>query len=129
MPEPRASLSAGMEGKKIYAIGGISTFANPHLTGLKTVYEYNPSSDITGVKNSSHGYNNPKQFRLHQNYPNPFNPATTIQYSLLSQDFVTLKVYNCLGQELQTLVSEIVDAGRPRSATISCLPHFGFAAT
>ena len=53
----------------------------------------------------------PKEFGLRQNYPNPFNPQTTIEYDLLQTEFVTLKVFNILGQHIATLVSKRQQAG------------------
>lgn len=52
-----------------------------------------------------------EEFFLHQNYPNPFNPKTRIQYSISSRQFVTLKVYDVLGNEVKLIVSENKDAG------------------
>jgi len=53
----------------------------------------------------------PLKFELHQNYPNPFNPTTNIKYQIAKSGFVTLKIYDILGKEIQTLVSEKQDAG------------------
>lgn len=55
--------------------------------------------------------NLPGGFKLEQNYPNPFNSATTIEFNLPRTDFVTLKVYDLLGQEVTTLVAEKLAAG------------------
>ncbi|MBW7888160.1 MAG: T9SS type A sorting domain-containing protein [Bacteroidetes bacterium] len=53
----------------------------------------------------------PAAFRMEQNFPNPFNPATRISYQLPGDGFVSLKVYNILGEEVSTLVNEIQPAG------------------
>jgi len=50
-------------------------------------------------------------FRLDQNYPNPFNPETEITYELPVSEFVTLKVFDILGREAETLVNEKETAG------------------
>ena len=45
------------------------------------------------------------EFILEQNYPNPFNPSTTISFTLQANQFVTLKVFNLIGEEVATLVN------------------------
>jgi hypothetical protein len=53
----------------------------------------------------------PNYFALEQNYPNPFNPITTITYQIPDAGFVTLKVYDVLGNEIATLVNEEKSVG------------------
>ncbi len=53
-----------------------------------------------------------EQQMLFQNYPNPFNPATTIEFALAKTEFVTLKIYNILGEQVAILVSEKLPAGK-----------------
>ena len=47
----------------------------------------------------------PKQYALHSNYPNPFNPSTTNRYDLPQDGVVTIKVFDAVGREMQTLVN------------------------
>lgn len=58
---------------------------------------------ITGIDNMS---SPPSEFVLYQNYPNSFNPSTKIKYSIPELSFVTLKIYDVLGNEITTLVNE-----------------------
>ncbi|MGA9364554.1 MAG: CocE/NonD family hydrolase [Bacteroidota bacterium] len=53
----------------------------------------------------------PEGFALQQNYPNPFNPNTEIGFRIADGGLVTLKVYDLLGREVATLVSQELPAG------------------
>ncbi len=64
------------------------------------------SLDTDGVN-----YRQPSTFFVYQNYPNPFNSATTIKFQMPSPDFVTLKVFDVMGREISTPVSETLPAG------------------
>jgi len=53
----------------------------------------------------------PNEYTLNQNYPNPFNPSTTITFSIPNEGFVSLKIFNALGEEVTDLVNETRPAG------------------
>jgi len=53
----------------------------------------------------------PTTFDLYQNYPNPFNPVTTIKFVLPEVSNVKIRIYNILGQEIETLINENLNAG------------------
>ena len=61
----------------------------------------------------------PKVFELSQNYPNPFNPATTIEFTLPNDGRATLKVYNMLGQEVETVFNDVAKAGEYHQAVFN----------
>jgi len=51
------------------------------------------------------------EFSLSQNYPNPFNPSTTISWQSPVSSWQTIKLFNSLGQEVETIVDDYLDAG------------------
>jgi len=68
-------------------------------------YEFN---NLTSVKNEYA----PESFKLFQNYPNPFNPTTRIEFQIINPGFVSLKVFNVLGNVVASLVNEYRPAGK-----------------
>jgi hypothetical protein len=72
-----------------------------HASELRLEYSSQPLAELA-----------PKDFALVNNFPNPFNPTTVISFQLPVSSFVTVKVYNVLGEEVVTLVNETTQAGR-----------------
>jgi tricorn protease-like protein len=68
--------------------------------------------DTDGTVAVNEESNIPGHFVLEQNYPNPFNPTTSIEYSVVSNEYVSLKVYDLLGNEIADLVNEKKEAGK-----------------
>ena len=56
----------------------------------------------------------PDGYLLKQNYPNPFNPSTSIEFSIPQKAFISLKVYNILGEEVENLVNDELSPGNYR---------------
>ena len=95
--------------KKDSNLVNYSRYYNYYSSGFREEYQLNKFSivDIDGSY-----YNDlPKVFMLLQNYPNPFNPFTRIKYSIPQTSFVSLKIYDILGNEVFILVNAEKAAG------------------
>jgi hypothetical protein len=80
--------------------------------------ETNPSNEVEArvpgdpPQKKGHSFNlQPSEFSLNQNYPNPFNPVTVITYSIPENSFISLKVYDVLGNEIIELINEAKESG------------------
>ncbi len=88
----------------------VYTFTDRDLTAGTYTYRLT-QVDFNGTVSSAGSVtvevgNLPEQFSLAQNYPNPFNPDTRIKYSLPVSSQVMIKVYDVLGNEIETLVNK-----------------------
>jgi hypothetical protein len=83
----------------IFSSGGIETDFNLVTGPLTSVIDRNLEANI------------PNDITLYYNYPNPFNPSTAIRFSIPEETFVTLKVFNTLGEEITTLINENIISG------------------
>lgn len=99
-PLPRG-IAFSPTGDTVY-VGHFDVAANPAVR--RFIYQFVNSVDrVEGVV--------PEGFELAQNFPNPFNPSTEIRFSVGKDGFVSLRVYDVLGREVQTLVNEDLVAG------------------
>ena len=72
----------------------------PDYPGLAIISDTNSETEL------------PNEYNLGQNYPNPFNPSTKIDFVIPQKDFVTIKVYDLLGNEIAILLNEEREKGK-----------------
>ncbi|HZY10314.1 MAG TPA: choice-of-anchor D domain-containing protein, partial [Bacteroidota bacterium] len=89
--------------------GFLTISSNDPNENLLSIRLTNAPKILVGVESEERQI--PESYHLFQNYPNPFNPRTRIQYAVVSNQLVSLKVYDILGRELKTLVNEIKQPG------------------
>ena len=90
------------------------TSLNPELLNVVCSYpsQDSPATVNTTVASADEGSLLPSEYALFQNYPNPFNPSTQIAFDVPTSEFVMLRVYNLLGQDVQTLINKSMTPGR-----------------
>ncbi|MGE5457999.1 MAG: T9SS type A sorting domain-containing protein, partial [Methanococcaceae archaeon] len=80
---------------------------NMYLATDESVWRNNPDYPVNVKEEIKHEFN----YSLEQNYPNPFNPSTSIKYFIKQREFVTLDIYDVLGNKITSLLNEEKDAG------------------
>ncbi len=93
-----------------YRDGRLAKIANTENEEYKFLADYKTGNEVS-VTSIGDKENIPLSFELKQNYPNPFNPSTIIKYQIPQNGFVTLKVYDILGNEVATLINKQQQAG------------------
>jgi hypothetical protein len=83
-------------------------FASPLSTTQMNLLDYRFTSGLQTFETI------PGTYSLGQNYPNPFNPVTHIEFQIPESEFVSIKIFNLIGKEVATLVSEEMNPGNYR---------------
>ena len=93
--------------------GAVSMSVRLHPLGRfsGTVYMDQLQIKKNGVTDITNEPGTPTNFSLSQNYPNPFNPSTVVSYSLPTNSFVSLIIYDLLGREVKTLINNEQNSG------------------
>lgn len=91
-------------GKTVIGTSGSDNFIVKSGNFFNLKLQENETSPIVDVEL-------PSKYSLEQNYPNPFNPVTRIKYSVPSEGYVSLAVFNMLGEKVQQLVDETKSPG------------------
>lgn len=103
---PQSIGSDTLNADNTVAPGGAIYYALARVTGTT---ENSLESGPSGIERISGTV--PSGYGLEANYPNPFNPTTTITFHVSASSFVSLKVYDVMGREVATLVSEEMEPG------------------
>jgi hypothetical protein len=90
------------------------TSLNPELLNVVCSFPDadNPIAVSTVTASSERNLTLPEEFALSQNYPNPFNPTTQISFDVPISEFVSLRVYNLLGQDVKILANKVMSPGK-----------------
>jgi hypothetical protein len=101
----------GWNGSGWVSLGATMNGNTASLASSQTYSVFAFVGSPTSVVSVTDGLVIPAGFQLEQNFPNPFNPSTTIEFNLPQAEFVSLKVFNSLGQEIATIVNGPRQAG------------------
>lgn len=132
-PKPDLAAGTGIIANLIFEVNDPSIktvefesvdLTDPYHELMFVYHEYNPDGSIAEIRPEYPEFNTvlanantnssdllPTVYSLDQNYPNPFNPSTDIAFALPAAGQVSLKVYNVLGQEVESLVNKQMEAG------------------
>jgi lysophospholipase L1-like esterase len=92
----------------------LSDYVHPNSEGNKKIaagFFTAIDSSLTGFEDKNRKTEVPRELRLFQNYPNPFNSNTTIRFSVSEAGFVSLKIFDILGNEIRTCISDDLNPG------------------
>jgi hypothetical protein len=133
LPGVTISLSGASAGSQVtdasgyYVFNNLNAGGNYTLTPSKTNYKFEPVNktfsllskneiqDFSGTPLSDISLNEsgmPNRYSLEQNYPNPFNPGTRIDFTIPENSFISIKIFNSLGIEVETLLERNFSAGK-----------------